>query len=90
MTSTRLIHEPNRMPFGRPWSTQRANVSRVTIEPRGPALPLLGLAARLRNRLRVELADNSVQLFVVNHLDTVLAELRARLANDPPPPPTDA
>jgi hypothetical protein len=89
LTSTRLIHQPNRIPLGRPWSTQRTNISRVTVEPRRPALPLLGMAARLRNRLRVELTDGSVQLFVVNHLDKVLADLRARMANDMPPPPTD-
>src|SRR5471032_3677578 len=61
LTSTRLIHEPNRMPLGLPWSTQRANISGVTIEPRGPLVSLPGLPqGRLRNRLRVELADNSV------------------------------
>jgi len=85
LTSTRLIHDPNRMLFGRPWSTERANISGVTIEPRGPLVVLLpGLPqGRLRNRLRVELADNSVQLFLVRNFDLVLPDLRSRLANDP-------
>jgi hypothetical protein len=47
------------------------------------------MTSRWRNRLRVEPVDGSVQLFLVNHLDKVLADLRARVANDVPPPPTD-
>jgi hypothetical protein len=85
LTSTRLIHQPNRLGIGasgRPWSTPRSNISHLTVEPRRLTLPLFGMAAGMRNRLRVELGDGSAQLFVVNHLNKVLADLRSRLAND--------
>jgi hypothetical protein len=85
LTSARLIHQPNRLCIGasgRPWSTQRSNIRHLSVEPRRLTLPLLGMTTGLRNRLRVELADGSAQLFVVNHLNKVLAELRARVAND--------
>ena len=53
-------------------------------------MPLPGLPqGRLRTRLRVELADNSVQLFLVRDLDVVFPDLRSRLANDPWRPTTD-
>lgn len=79
LTSARLIHQPNRLnrpPFAQPWSTQRANISRLAVQPRR-------LILGLRNRLRIELVDGTVQLFVVNNLDKVLADLRARLAKPP-------
>jgi hypothetical protein len=86
LTSTRLIHQPNRLCMGasgRPWSTPRTSISQVTVEPRRWTIPLFGMTAGLRNRLRLELVDGSAQLFVVKHLDKVLGDLRARLAKPP-------
>jgi hypothetical protein len=40
----------------------------------------------LRERLRIELVDGGVELFMVNGLKVVLADLQAALANDAPPP----
>jgi hypothetical protein len=79
LTSARLIHQPNRLnrrPLAQPWSTQRATISDLSVRPRQ-------LILGLRNRLRVELVDGTVQLFVVNNLDKVLADLRIRLAQPP-------
>ena len=44
----------------------------------------------LRERLRIELVDGGVELFVVNGLKVALADLTAALANDTPPPATHA
>jgi hypothetical protein len=93
LTSTRLIHQPNRLAIGasgRPWSTPRTNISQITVEPRRSTIPLFGMTAGLRKRLRIELVDGSTQLFVVNHLNKVLGDLRANLANDTSPPATHA
>lgn len=79
LTSSRLIHQPNRLTRGRfaqPWSTQRINISRLAVQPRR-------LSLGLRNRRRVELMDGTVEMFVVNNLDKVLADLRRRLAKPP-------
>ena len=87
LTSARLIHEPNRLDVGaRPWKTPRANIRNVTVEPRRLTLPFFGMG--LRESLGIELVDGGVELFVVNGLKVTLAELRAALANDPPPPAT--
>jgi hypothetical protein len=86
LTSARLIHEPARINIrARPWKTPRANISNVTVEPRRfTLLPVLGMG--LRKRLRIELVDGGVELFMVNGLKVVLADLQAALANDAPPP----
>jgi len=68
----------------RPWKTPRANVRSVTVEPRRLT------ATGLRNRLRIELVDGGVELFVVNHLKAALADLSVALGNDAPPPTTHA
>lgn len=89
LTSTRLIHQPNRLGAvtrGRLWSTQRANIRNVTVEPRRLSIPFLGKAAALRNRLRIELTDGGVQLFVVNHLKIAVAELSTKLGSESAPP----
>ena len=89
LTSARLIHEPNRLDIrSRPWKSPRASISNVTVEPRRLTLPFLGMG--LRNRLRIELVDGDVQLFVVNGLKIALADLKAALANDAPKPSTHA
>jgi hypothetical protein len=89
LTSARLIHEPARLNIrARPWKTPRANIRNVTVEPRRLTLPFLGMG--LRRRLRIELLDGGVELFVVNGLKVALADLRAALANDAPPPATQA
>ena len=91
LTSARLIHEPNRLDIrSRPWKTPRASISNVTVEPRRLTLPFFAMGTGLRNRLRIELVDGGVELFVVNGLRVALADLRAALANDAPPPATHA
>jgi hypothetical protein len=89
LTSARLIHEPSRLDIrARPWKTPRANIRNVAVEPRRLTLPFLGMG--LRERLRIELVDGGVELFVVNGLKVALADLTAALANDTPPPATHA
>ena len=89
LTSARLIHEPGRENIrARPWKTPRANIRNVTVEPRRLTLPLWGMG--LRKRLRIELVDGGVELFVVNGLKVALADLRTALANDTPRPATHA
>jgi len=89
LTSARLIHEPARINIrARPWKTPRANIRNVTVEPRQLTLPLLGMG--LRKRLRIELVDGGVELFMVNGLKVVLADLEAALADDGPPSATHA
>jgi hypothetical protein len=85
LTSARLIHEPARIAVrARPWKTPRANIRNVTVEPRQLTLPLWGMG--LRKRLRIELVDGGVELFMVNGLKVVLTDLEAALATDAPPP----
>jgi len=82
LTSNRLIFQPNRLDAltrGLPWSADLASVAKVGVEPRGPTVPFLGLTARYRNRLRVELQDGQVEVFVINHLATVVPLLTAAL-----------
>jgi hypothetical protein len=86
LTTLRLTHQPNRPSealFGRrPWSMDRASIAKLSIEPRRPTIAFLGANAGLRRRLRVECVDGSTELFVINHLDDALRELRAELSTD--------
>jgi hypothetical protein len=85
LTSARLIHEPNRLDIGaRPWKTPRDNIRSVTVEPRRLAL------TGLRKTLRIDLVDGGVELFLVERLNVALADLTLALANDTPPPATQA
>ena len=47
----------------------------IDVEPRTKVMPFLGMAAGLRNRLRVELLTGDSELFVVNRLGDVLSSL---------------
>ncbi len=60
-------HGFDRALAGKGWSTQLAAVRSVGSEPRG----LNPLNGALRERLRIELHDGSVELFVVTNLDEV-------------------
>jgi hypothetical protein len=78
LTSGRLTHQPNRfdaMAGGRQWSTPRSSIKTIDVQPRTNVVPFLGMAAGLRNRLRVELNNGDVELFVVNRLGDVLSRL---------------
>jgi hypothetical protein len=52
---------------GREWSVPLASIRSVGTEPRG----INPFSGALRERLRVEAEDGSVELFVVNELDSV-------------------
>lgn len=79
LTHRRLIFEPHGFDQGlggRSWSAALADVSGVGVEPRSPAIPFLGMAARLRRRLRIEVNGGEVELFTVNGVDAVVARLQ--------------
>jgi hypothetical protein len=82
LTSDRLIFQQNRLDAltgGRSWATGLENVTNVGVEPSVPTVPFLGLAARNRKRLRVDLRDDDVEVFMINHLTTIVPMLTAAL-----------
>jgi hypothetical protein len=84
LSEQRLLFQPNRFDAvtrGERWAVSRDQVAEVSVSARQPGLN----AAGFRNRLRVSQLDGEVDVFVVNHLDDVLARLRAWLAPDPKP-----
>jgi hypothetical protein len=85
LTSKRLIHQPNRvdaMTGGKQWSTPRWTIRTIDMQPRTKVMPFLGMAAGLRNRLRIELLTGDVELFVVNRLGDVLSSLDSARGHD--------
>ena len=87
----RLVLEAGRLEFqphgfdralaGREWSTPLGAVSAVGTEPRSGLNPFSGA---MRERLRVELDDGSVELFVVNKLGEVRERIEAAVAAERP------
>lgn len=78
ITDRRIVFVPgsfDKASGGRPWEAPLDQVAVVTVEPRRFTAPLLGLAARLRRRLRLELRDGSVELFVVNGLERLVGKV---------------
>ena len=69
------MFEPNRVDAitgGRNWQAPLGHIAGVSREsPDGNAF-----SGGLRARLRLDLADGSVELFVVNHLDDVIRTIR--------------
>lgn len=84
LSDQRLVFQPNRfdaLTRGERWAVSRGQVAEFSVSARQPSLN----PAALRNRLRVSQHDGEVDVFVVNHLDEVLARLRAWLAADARP-----
>ncbi|MFP5316790.1 MAG: hypothetical protein ACLGI2_00670 [Acidimicrobiia bacterium] len=83
VTPRRILFVPNRFDDatgGAEWSCALSEVRDVTVEPAGLATPLPGRTAKLRRRLRVELASGDVELFVVNRVEDAVAALREAIA----------
>ena len=79
LSDQRLVFQPNRFDaatHGEPWAVSRDQVAELSVTARQFSLN----PAYWRNRLRVSQLDGEVDVFVVNHLDDVLARLRAWLA----------
>jgi hypothetical protein len=82
----RLVLEADRLEFhahgfdralaGKGWSAPLSRIRSVGTEPRG----LNPLNGALRERLRVEVEDGTVELFVVNELDAVRERIEAAVA----------
>lgn len=75
LTNVRLLFEPNRVDAatgGQRWSAPVNAIVSVGIQPRdGNAF-----SGGLRNRLRLDLADGSIELFVISKLDDAVRTLR--------------
>lgn len=71
-------HAFDRMLAGREWSTPLTAIAAVGTADRGGKGLLFGGA--MRQRLRIELRDGSVELFVMNRLDEVVADVRGAVA----------
>jgi len=74
LTDRRLLFCPHWVDAvfgGRTWNNPLSQVSSVGKEPRSG-----GLGGGMRDRLRIELSDGGVELFVVNDLDAVIERLR--------------
>ena len=84
LSDQRLVFQPTRLDSvtrGKRWAVSRGQVAELSVSARQAGLNPAGL----RNRLRVSQIDGEVDVFVVNHLDAVLARLRAWLAPDAKP-----
>ncbi|MFE6861596.1 hypothetical protein [Nocardia sp. NPDC057668] len=80
LTETRLIFEPGHfdaLTGGRPWSTPLHAIRGTGSQDRDGS-PFSG---GLRNRLRLDLADGSVELFVINDLDLAIEVLERATAS---------
>jgi hypothetical protein len=75
LTQERLVFEPNRVDAitgGSSWQAALGHIAGVSSQaPDGNAF-----SGGLRTRLRLDLADGSVELFVVNHLEDVVRTIR--------------
>ena len=91
LTNQRIIFVPHRVDEvtgGESWCCPVAQVALVTVERAQLIVPLLGLTARLRRRLRLELRDGAVELFVVNRVNAVVAALSGAVDSPKGPPPS--
>jgi hypothetical protein len=79
VTRRRILFVPIRLDDatgGAQWDRPLADVSAVTVQPSERAAPFFGHTARLRRRLRVELKDGSLEIFVVNRVEDAVRSLR--------------
>ncbi|WP_194820343.1 hypothetical protein [Nocardia sp. XZ_19_385] len=80
LTQTRLLFEPNQLDGatgGRSWHAPLGAIRAVGAQEADGSL----FNGGLRRRLRLELSDGSVELFVVNKLDEVLGILDQAIRN---------
>lgn len=80
LTPSRLIFEPTHLDSltgGRSWSTPLTTISTIGIEPRTGQV----FNGGMRDRLRLDLTDGSVEFFVLNNLDEALPVLRDAVAS---------
>jgi hypothetical protein len=71
-------HALDRALAGKEWSTPLSAIASVGVAERGGKGLVFGGA--VRKRLRIELRDGSVELFVMNRLDQVVADVRHAVA----------
>ncbi len=88
LTATRLLFKPNRFEAaigGQQWSAPLRTVRSVSIQLRGGNV----LKGGLRDRLRIDLADGSAEIFVVDQINDVIQVIShaiAPAAGRPPRP----
>ena len=85
VTGERIGFQPNRFDArtgGEPWQARLNDVVGVAIHDKQLDVPLLGKAGKLRNRLRIA-TPSGVELFVVNNVASVAADLDALLRGGP-------
>ncbi|KEO84576.1 hypothetical protein [Tumebacillus flagellatus] len=71
-----VVHPFDSNVWGQNWSAELHEIKAVDLHP----IDLKDLfGGGLRKRLRVEMVDGSVELFVVNHLERVIALLRQQI-----------
>jgi hypothetical protein len=78
LTDRRLLFCPHWVDAvfgGRAWSCERSRVQAIGKEPKSG-----GLGGGMRDRLRVEVAGDDVELFVVKDLDAIVERLRGAIA----------
>ncbi len=84
MTDRRVIFMVNRVDGslgGESWSRALTEVSRVAVEKRHLGIPLVTKDVGLRRRLRLELNDRSVEIFLVNRATHAVRTLRAAISD---------
>jgi hypothetical protein len=82
LTEERLIFHPNRVDVllsGEPWFALLSEIREIDMSPRRATVPFLGQTAANRNRLKVVQVSGDVDLFVVNHLASVIERLTSAL-----------
>jgi hypothetical protein len=76
LTQERLVFEPNRVDAatgGDSWQAPLGALAAVSAQPPDGR----ALSGGLRTRLRLDLSDGNIELFVVNRLDEVVQTIRA-------------
>jgi hypothetical protein len=79
LTDRRVLFQPNRLDLlmgGQSWQAGRNDIRLMRVEGSRPTAPIMGLTARNRRRLRVELVTGAVELFVINKVEASLGEMR--------------
>lgn len=86
LTNRRVIFMANRVDHatgGRDWSRPLTDVVTVSVESRHYGIPLVTPNVGLRQRLRMECRDGTVELFVVNHVEDVVGRVHAAMSSAP-------
>ncbi len=84
LTQDRLLFEPNRLDAitgGRPWKTTLSDIAKISIEPSKHTLAIGAAAAKLRRRLRLDMVNSDVELFVINHVNDAVETLTSAVAS---------